>query len=245
MYISSKNFGKNFYLSVCNSRISCTFARIFVKRFIKQSMKSKIFLSILALLIMGFIYSCVPGNYDPDGTTPNDYEVNLDVTKKIDANKTGELKVWIGLDKYEFFVEEEMVRDSTTIIANIRQYIKITPIAPEFDISPKETGCIKIDTTGVSETFILTPKKGTYGKVKVSAKIELYECVDCSGTPIPKTTKTLTVSVVVSITSLLGQLFDEFWKQFLIFFGSFVALLFSIILYRMRKKAGITEKDDN
>jgi len=171
----------------------------------------------------------------------DDYIATLDVTKQIAADKTGMLRVWIGAQDYKPSLKEEMVRDEMSFPASIGQYAKITPIAPDFDIEPKVSGCVKIHPSGSSETFTLIPKKR--GKFKVSAKVELFECADCSGTSIPKTTEILTVSVKIDGGNLFGQLFDILWDNFLIFFGTVVGILFAAAIVIIRRKVNKNNKD--
>jgi len=172
----------------------------------------------------------------------DDYEFVLEVTEVIAANKTGAMTVWIGNPTYKPTTGDGIISESTIMPADIGQFAKITPLAPDFDVKPQKSGCIKIHPSGSSESFSLTPKKGTRGKMSVRAKIELFEGEDCTGTPIPKTTQILTVKVKVDPLSLLGQIFDIVWDNFIIFLGSLLGLLATIALFKIRKKAKIEEK---
>ena len=152
------------------------------------------------------------------------------------------MTVWIGNPKYKPTIGEGIVSDSTLMPADIGQYAKITPIAPDFDVAPQKFECIKIHPSGSSESFSLTPRKGTRGKISVSAKVELFEGEYCTGVPIPKTTQILTVEVKLDVVSLLGQAFDIVWDNFIIFLGGLLGLLTAIILFKIRKKAKIDKK---
>jgi len=180
---------------------------------------------------------------NPDYFNPDEfYEARLKVKDTIYADRNGEMVVWIGAKNFKPSTSKGYVYDSILIHSNRGQYVKITPIAPDFETTP-EWSCAKMDPTGISEKFILKPKKGTYGKVNVSARIELFECEDCTGTPIPKTTETLTVSIEkVPIINMIYKLLDILWDHFEIFFGTLVALLFSIIIFKIKKKTGFDGK---
>ena len=91
----------------------------------------------------------------------DDYEFVLSVTEVIAANKTGAMTVWIGNPKYKPTTGDGIISESTIMPADIGQFAKITPLAPDFDVEPQKSGCIKIHPSGSSESFSLTPKKGT------------------------------------------------------------------------------------
>jgi hypothetical protein len=188
-----------------------------------------------------------PKNREPESFKVNnrpkldDYIAVLDATKRIAEDKTGTLRVWIGTQEYKPSLKKKIIRDEISFPASIGQYARITPIAPDFDIEPKVSGCVKIHPSGSSEIFTLIPKKR--GKFKISAKIELFECEDCSGTPIPKTTEILTVSVKIDGGNLFGQLFDILWDNFLIFFSTVVGILFAAAVVVIRHKVNKNNKD--
>ena len=184
----------------------------------------------------------IVSNEHPKPLNPENYEARLKVKETIYAHRSGDMEVWIGHHKYKKAVNEGYKYDSILIPSNRGEYVLITPVAPEFTVVPEISKCLKLDSTGISEKFILTPKKGTHGKVDVSAKIELFENCNCTGTSIQKTSDTYTVTVKISIVSLLYQMWDIIWDNFIAFFGTLVALLFTIIIIKIRKKSGVDNK---
>ncbi len=174
-------------------------------------------------------------NYSIDA---DDYKVKLGVDENIKMYKTGQLTVWVGAAKEDHVLPPGMIIDSTYIPANIGQYAKITPYAPDFDVTPSETKCIKIDPSGSEVFFSLKPKK--IGRFKVSARIELYSDLDCSGTPIPKTASTLSVIVetdrINGFKEKLNKMLSIFWDKFLSFWGALLALIFALLLFLLRRK---------
>ena len=181
----------------------------------------------------------------------NDYKVILSVDSTINMNESGMLHVWIGDTGVTVSISEGMVTDATTIPTDIGKYAKITPVAPNFEIeSLTNNECHKIHPSGSEVRFILKAKStGTY---KVSANIELYEGVDCTGTSVPKTSETLSVIVQVNtkkeISKKMLSLGDIVWEKFLSFWGALTTLLFAAVLFLIRKKiknkTGFDEKPE-
>lgn len=168
----------------------------------------------------------------------DDYKVILAVDENIYMNEIGELRVWIGVKGVNISFSQGMVQDESTIPASIGQYAKITPYAPDFDITPSEMACIKIDPSGSDVRFSLKPKK--QGAFKVSANIELFNEVGCIGIPVPKAAQTLTVVVKIDksyvITSGVRKMAIVLWDKFLSFWGILITLLFSTLLFLVRRK---------
>lgn len=179
----------------------------------------------------------------------DEYKVTLDVTKNIEHHKKGDLRVWIGLEMYMPKTGKDMVRDTTTIPSDIGAYAKITPYAPDFEIQPEKSQCIRIHPSGSSVLFTLTPLKR--GEFTVRANVELFEKPDCSDTPIPKSSETLTVIVTVDkmevVHDKLGELLTILWDKFLSFWGVVITLMFGVIIFLIRKyikkKTGYIENE--
>lgn len=167
-----------------------------------------------------------------------DYLVELKADSIFKVNKNGELKIWIGKEQFRIETEDGMVRTEAYIPAEIGQYAKVTPYAPDFIISPPQKGCILIHPTGSEVLFTLTPKE--VGDFKVSATIEIYNDEDCSGPFVPKSAETLTVHVSVDKEKVIrekkNELFNVVWDKFKWFFGALVALLFGLLLYKIKQK---------
>ena len=171
-----------------------------------------------------------------------EYKVVLDVTKIIQKHKSGEFKVWIGSEIFIKEKQDNIVRDTTSFPGTLGQFAKITPYAPDFDIEPKKSECIRIHPSGSSVRFVLAPKEK--GEFKVSAIVELFEGVECSGTPIPKSSETLTVLVKVDtkheLLKKIQELFSILWDKFLSFWGLLWTLIFGVVFFLIRRS--ITKK---
>ena len=167
----------------------------------------------------------------------DDYTVALDVTKEIFLDSKATLRVWIGKDVPLPKQIPSTVRDTSTIPANIGDYARITPFAPDFEVGPEESQTMHIDPSGASVLFYLTPTK--QGEFLISAKIELYDNPDLEGVAVPKTSEIVSVLVTVdkkaAVKSRFGQLGNIAWDEFVKFWGALVALLFGVALFVVRK----------
>lgn len=167
-----------------------------------------------------------------------EYLVELHADSIFKVNKNGELKIWIGKEQFRIETDDGMVRSEAYIPAEIGQYAKVTPYAPDFIISPPQKGCILIHPSGSEVLFTLTPKE--VGDFKISATIEIYNDEECSGPFVPKSAETLTVHVSVDKEKVIrekkNELLNIAWDKFKWFFGALVALLFGLLLYKIRHK---------
>ena len=178
-----------------------------------------------------------------------DYKVVLGADENLKMGETGELRVWIGSTGLNISFSDGMAQDETTIPANIGQYAKITPYAPDFKVSPTEIACVRIHLSGSDVRFSLKFIKS--GSLKVSVNIELYDNVDCIGTSVLKTAATLSVIVEVDNKKLfmgkLQEMGDIVWDKFLTFWGALIALLFGVLLFlirrKIKKKTGFDDKE--
>ena len=167
----------------------------------------------------------------------DDYKVALDVTNEITLNSTATLRVWIGLENYMPREIPTTARDTTTIPANLGDYARITPYAPDFTVGPEESQVMRIVPSGSAVLFSLTPEKE--GEFLISARIELYDNPDLMGVAIPKTSDIVSVVVKVdtkaAVKSHLGELGSIAWSEFLKFWGAIVALILGAIYFIIRK----------
>jgi hypothetical protein len=168
-----------------------------------------------------------------------DYKVILTVDSLFKMNENGILKVWIGQDSLEQKLESGMIKDETTIPSNLGSYATITPFAPDFEIlNADEKKCYAIDPSGSSIIFTLIPNK--IGSHRISAVVEIFKNSTCTGTSIPKTSRTLAVEVIVDnkkeFNGKMHELWTIFWEKFLTFWGALVALILGTILFVIRKK---------
>lgn len=149
----------------------------------------------------------------------------------------GELRVWIGSPVSNPSFPARMTTGETTVPA-VGETAKVEPFAPAFKIEPAESQCIKIHPSGSEVRFKLIPQKS--GQFDVGANVYLFDSLDCSGSPIPKTAATLKVIVDVNKKEILvektKELWNIFWEQLLKFWAAFVALIFALILFLIKGK---------
>jgi|GEM_PF-6776086 len=176
------------------------------------------------------------------GTMPSikagEYTIVLGADKQIQIpGFPGELRVWIGSSEFSPNFSERMTQDEK-IIPALGKAARVEPFAPAFKIEPEEIKCIKIHPSGSEVRFKLIPKKS--GSFYVGANVFLFDSLDCTGSPIPKTAATLKVIVKANKKEILfdkaKDLWDVFWQQFLEFWAAFVAISFALILFLIRGK---------
>lgn len=192
--------------------------------------------------------------------TAEDYEVFLVVDDSIVAvHKTLQLTVWIGAEEaqYETQIAEEAVYDQSSIPATIGNYAKVTPFAPDFEITSEKEKCIQLHPSGSEVQFSLKPT--AKGDFEVSANVEIFEDENCSGTPTPKATRKLKVKVIVDEQHEWNKKKDELgdisWSYITEYYGYFLGVVFSALLFAFRKKlfklvgkkveGGDLEEEDN
>lgn len=70
--------------------------------------------------------------------------------------------------------------------------------------------------------------------------VEIFKNSTCTGSSIPKTSRTLAVEVIVDnkkeFKGKMHELWTIFWEKFLTFWGALVALILGTILFVIRKK---------
>jgi hypothetical protein len=86
--------------------------------------------------------------------------------------------------------------------------------------------------------------------LKISANIELFNNDGCTGPPVPKTVKTLTVNVSINKTYVIVNEIKKmaiiFWDKFLSFWGLLATLFFATLYFIIKRKIkGKTGFDDN
>jgi hypothetical protein len=172
----------------------------------------------------------------PTSLKPEEYKVVLGADPKIKMpGIPGELRVWIGSPTIDPNLPTYLTRATGSLPA-IGETAKVTPFAPAFDVEPKESICMGIDPTGSAVRFRLRPTKA--GTFNVGADVQLFYSDNCSGTPVPKSTETLQVEVVVDTDEAFqarsNQLGQIFWEKFVDFWGVLVALFFGLVLFLIR-----------
>ncbi|VAV83688.1 Chemotaxis protein methyltransferase CheR [hydrothermal vent metagenome] len=168
----------------------------------------------------------------------DEYKVKLgvDALMKIPGS-VGVLRVWIGAPEYTPEFREGM-SEVTGTLPKVGETARVKAFAPDFEIEPADSICIKLHPTGADALFELRPKKK--GQFNVSAVVNLYESDDCSGAAIPRAVETLQVTVKVDTGKVAvehaGEMWKVFWEKFLDFWGAIVALFFGLILFLLRGK---------
>jgi hypothetical protein len=168
---------------------------------------------------------------------PEKYNVDLDVQPDMKKNKEYLMIVKVVLPQYETEVSEGMIRGSSVIYASNVNYVRVTPIAPGFEINPEQSKIIEFDPTGTDVQFKITPK--VKGPRMISAEVELLQNADGSGDV--KTKSSGQVSVVVKVDGIgileegLSEIFGVVWDKFMDFWPIFVGLVFAALLFVVRK----------
>jgi hypothetical protein len=180
------------------------------------------------------------GSAGNDRSSGSDYDVILGVTEKMAFPSTsGQLRVWIGGAGLNANFPARLVQQAKSLFVSPDIVAaEVLPYAPDFDISPSEALCMKLDPSGSEVRFELIPKKT--GTFFVGAEVYLFTTDDCSDSPIPKTAADLEVTVNVSVSGLIdegtGEMGSVLWEKFISFWGALVALFFGLILFLIRGK---------
>ncbi len=170
------------------------------------------------------------------------YSVRLSATERLTIpGPPGELKVWIGATSHLPQNDADVVSNEVSKTVEIEaagSTAKISPIEGGIPVDRKESICGKISPYGSEFVFRLLPN--SKGEFKVGVTIELYESSDCTGTPVPKSAKSVSVQVHVDYLRLaqemLSSLVTRTWKLFLEFWDKLVFLVFSLVLFLIRGK---------
>lgn len=173
-----------------------------------------------------------------DTNRADEYNVVLGVDETIKIpGLPGELRVWIGSPDYQPDFPERMAQDEAAVPA-VGESAKVQPFAPAFTIEPAETQCIRIHPSGSEVRFKLIPEKK--GSFEVGANVYLFDSLDCSGSPIPKTAATLKVLVEVdgkqAFLEKANELRHVLWEKFVEFWAALLAIFFGLILFLIRGK---------
>lgn len=171
------------------------------------------------------------------GPDADDYKIALDADTLYIKNQTGHIQVTIGLANKIQDERGDQVRNTATVPAEeIGGFARVSASAPGFDISPEGPQEMKIVSSGSSVGFDVTPR--VEGPVEISAIVDLFDNDQFQGPPTRKT-ETIKVQVrvdtVKTIKDRIGELLSVVWKQFLKFWGAFVALFFGVLLFSFRK----------
>jgi hypothetical protein len=166
------------------------------------------------------------------------YSVSVSADAELEIpGKPGILKVWIGetdnTPKPEPGKHHNVVKFGTT-----GQTARVEPHAPGMKVEPVESLCEKIDPSGSEVEFQISPIES--GDYEVGATVKLYASDDCTGAPVPKSTKSVEVKVKVSKAAVakdaLMDLLESTWKAFLSFWDKLLVLVFALFLFLIRKR---------
>jgi len=167
-----------------------------------------------------------------------DFKVALSVDSIMYLGQSGTMQVWIGSEDVEVSFSKGMIQDETVMSSSIGKYARITPFAPDFEITPVSTNiCHKIDPGGSEVRFGLVPKDE--GRYSVSANIDLFDTEDCTGISVPKTARVLSVSVGVDMKKEISKKVHELesvaWDKFKLFWIALMTLIFGAAIFVARK----------
>jgi len=166
-----------------------------------------------------------------------DYQAVLRASSPLRLNGSpGILTVCIGIPPNCELDRPEKTVQGSCMIPAVGVTAKIVPVAPAFDvkrIEPAESQCIKIDSTGSTVSFSLTPK--SEGNHSVGADIYLYDSGDCSSTPIPKTARSIEVEVLVKGPPWT-EIVKAMWKMLADLWTGILGIFSAAILFLIRKK---------
>ncbi len=166
------------------------------------------------------------------------YSVTVAANQQLEIpGNPGELRVWIGYSANAPTTQPGMATQTKSLEA-VGETARVTPFTLGIDVEPKQSECEKIDPSGSEVRFKLLPTK--VGSFTVGANVELYGSKDCSGPPVPKSAKSVEVTVRVNevgaVTEGIVELADAAWKAFLTFWDKVLLLIFSLFLFLIRKK---------
>lgn len=184
------------------------------------------------------------------GSNLDGYTARVAATDHIELpGAKGMLSVWIGLAQN--LPEADSGTASSTQSLGMRgQTATVTPFAPDFDVDPATTVCERVVPSGSIVRFALTPKHA--GDLTVGANVQLFDSTDCSGIPVPKSTRTIHVQVEVCemcyVKSGLATLGAETWKAFSHFWTWLLGVVFvtlSVLINRWRLRKFHIAKDEH
>jgi len=168
----------------------------------------------------------------------DDFEANIDASKRIKLGDKGKLKVRISMKKHELEVDEDMKRKTIPLIsAYTGAYARITPSADDFIISPDNpkliaydnVAIVRVDSTGVEVQYTIIPQKS--GKLNAGASIDLFDNRECTGDPL-----TINPNALIKVrVNYWKAIWDPVWEGFTYFWCAFVALVFGALLFVVRK----------
>ena len=166
------------------------------------------------------------------------YSVTVSANEQLTIpGPPGELRVWIGISSNAPRIQPGMSTE-TRELETVGETAKVKPFALGIDVASQESICERIDPSGSEVRFKLMPIKP--GVFTVGADVELYNSTNCSGTPVPKSAKSVEVKVKVDNSSVIsqsiGELLDRAWKAFLDFWDKILFIFFALMLFLLRKK---------
>lgn len=178
------------------------------------------------------------------------YKVGLEADSIMKFGGVYTLKVLVGPEDITLsYAQDGKVNDEIIISTKNNQYAIITPHTPGFDVEPRSTGCILLDSSEIGYLFKLTPT--AVGTFNISANVELFDNNECSGSKTAKIASDLEITVEVATKPNLDpdppsplspnkttweEIQDLFKENFKTFMGSLFALFFGYLLFLIRKK---------
>lgn len=170
----------------------------------------------------------------------DNYLVRLTAVKKIQtAGSPGKAIVWIGDPSYRQDMPSSDDVYAEKNISGIGQWVKLGLNAPDFQ-DVNESECMLIPPTGTEEIFWLYPKQTKNGTYKISAYVKLFTSKECSDSFNQKFSNIVEVEVEIDydtiVIAMLKDLWDVFWEKALWFWGALLALIFTLILRKLKQR---------
>ncbi|KFN40838.1 MAG: hypothetical protein JU82_00715 [Sulfuricurvum sp. MLSB] len=175
----------------------------------------------------------------------DNYLVRLTAVKKIQtAGSPGKAIVWIGDPSYRQDMPSPDDVYAEKNISGIGQWVKLGLNAPDFQ-DVNESECMLIPPTGTEEVFWLYPKQTKNGTYKISAYVKLFTSKECRDSFNQKFSDIVEVEVEIAyeniVITMLADLWDVFWEKALWFWGALLALIFTLILRKVKQRLGDKE----
>lgn len=146
-------------------------------------------------------------------------------------------------------VESEDIEGWTSDSRSVRSTFRFAHIKPNLPdafelIGDSTKGCIELSVHDANDVdFRIKPNKT--GKFALMASVDFYAEKECKGKKESKLAKPLEVTVEVDRGALaqpyLVTLWDEFWKQFLVFWGVLLTAIFAFLTFKVKKRLDTKE----
>ncbi|MGF1717228.1 hypothetical protein [Photobacterium chitinilyticum] len=181
-----------------------------------------------------------------EGSNPllEEYKAIIEIEKEIKLpGPSGILSVWIGSEDFEPEIPNLFARNEAPLkfpFGSVNS-AKVTPNGYDyFEFGPDEEECFLVSPFGNEVQFNVRPLKMEEGTYKIGAKVELFASYECNGTAINVYPDRLDVFVDVSFPNIVREgliiLSKTTWEEIVKFWKSLIVLIFTTILFLLRRK---------